>query len=212
MKLFGASGSPFVRKTLAFAAEKGIELELIPGGPLGGPPEFYEASPFKKMPAFQDGDFMISDSTAIITYLDTIKPEPNLIPLEAKARARTIWFEEFADTILMSAGGKIFFNRFIAPRFMGQPGDESIAAAAENTELPPMLAYLESQIPPSGWLVEDRLTLADLAVVNPIVTLMHLGWRVDTGLYPKTAAFVDKVMARPSIGRWFAEERAAFGT
>ena len=210
MKLYGASGSPFVRKTLAFAAEKGIELELVNAGPLG-PPEFAKASPFKKMPAFQDGDFMISDSTAIITYLDTIKPEPNLIPLEAKARARTIWFEEFADTILMSACGKIFFNRFIAPRFLGQPGDEAAAAAAEQDELPPMLAYLESVIPPSGWLVEDRLTLADLAVVSPIVTLKHLGWRVDPGLYPKAAAFVDRVMARPSIARWFAEERAASG-
>lgn len=43
MKLFGASASPYVRKTLAFAAEKGIELELVPAG---GPEarEFGQAS------------------------------------------------------------------------------------------------------------------------------------------------------------------------
>ncbi len=212
MKLFGASGSPYVRKTLAFAEEKGIEMELVAAGLGGGPPEFAQASPFRKMPAFQDGDFMISDSTAIITYLDAIKPDPNLIPLEPKARARTIWFEEFADTILMGAGGKIFFNRFVSPRLLGRPGDEAVAAAAEKDELPPILAYLESVIPASGWLVEDRLTLADLAVVSPIGTLMHLGWRVDPATYPKAAAFVDKVLGRPSYARWIAAERVQFGT
>jgi len=212
MKLFGASASPYVRKVLAFAAEKDMALELVPAGILGGPPEFAQASPFRKMPGFQDGDFLISDSTAIITYLDAIKPEPNLIPLEPKARARTIWYEEFADTILMGCGGKIFFNRFVSPRLLGKPGDEAVAAAAEKDELPPVLAYIEGVIPPSGWLVEDRLTLADLAVVNPIATLMHLGWRVDPALYPKIAAYVDTVLARSSLATWIAQERAAFGT
>jgi len=212
MKLFGASASPYVRKVLAFAAEKGMELELVFANPLDGSAEFAKASPFRKMPAFQDGDFLISDSTAIITYLDAIKPEPNLIPLEPKARARTIWYEEFADTILMGCGGKIFFNRFVSPRLLGKPGDEAVAAAAEKDELPPVLAYIEGVIPPSGWLVEDRLTLADLSVVNPIATLMHLGWRVDPSLYPKTAAYVDTVLARPSLATWIAQERAAFGT
>ena len=91
MILYGSSLSPFVRKTLAFAAEKGMELELQPAGMGGGPPEFKLASPFGKMPGFKDGDFLLCDSTAIITYLDAIQPEPNLIPTEPKARARTIW-------------------------------------------------------------------------------------------------------------------------
>jgi glutathione S-transferase len=197
---------------LAFADEKGIELEVVAAGIGAAPPGFREASPFGKMPAFQDGDFMISDSSAIITYLDAIRPEPNLIPLEPKARARVIWFEEYADTILTSCGAKIMFNRFISPRFLGKPGDEVVAAAAEQDELPPILDYLERVIPESGWLVEDRLTLADLAVASPIGTLMHLDWRLDPKLYPKAAAYADKVLARPSLARWIAQERAAFGT
>jgi len=211
MKLFGASGSPYVRKTLAFAAEKGIELELVPAGLGANPPGFEAASPFRKMPGFQDGDFQISDSTAIITYLDAIKPEPNLIPLEPKARARTIWYEEFADTILMGCGGKIFFHRFVSPRVLGRPGDEAVAVEAEK-ELPSILAYIERVMPDSGWLVEDRLTLADLAVVSPLATLMHLGWRLDPKTYPKAAAHLDKMLARPCFAPWIAKERAAFGT
>ena len=51
MILYGSSLSPYARKVLAFAAEKGIELEVQPiGAGLGQPGEdFLEASPFRKM-------------------------------------------------------------------------------------------------------------------------------------------------------------------
>ena len=105
MILYGASLSPYVRKTLAVAAEKGMTLEVKPVALQAADPAFREASPFGKMPGFRDGDFAISDSTAIITYLEAIQPEPAMIPTEAKDRARTIWYEEFADTILIGCGG-----------------------------------------------------------------------------------------------------------
>ncbi|MBL8556645.1 MAG: glutathione S-transferase family protein [Phenylobacterium sp.] len=211
MKLFGASASPYVRKTLAFAAEKGIELELVQAGLGGGPPEFRVASPFGKIPGFQDGDFTLADSTAIITYLDAVKPEPNLIPTEAKARARTIWFEEFADTILVATAGKMFFNRFVAPRFMGREGDLAAADAAEAKELPPLLDYLEGQIPASGYLIEDRLTLADLAVASPIQNLALIGWRPDPSRWPKVTAHAAAILGRPSFAGWCAQEFETFG-
>ena len=46
MKVFGNTLSPFVRKTLAFAAEKGLQVELVAAGMGAGPPEFKQASPF----------------------------------------------------------------------------------------------------------------------------------------------------------------------
>ena len=118
MIVYGSSLSPYVRKVLAFAAEKGIEVESKPIALGEQDPAFREASPFGKMPGFRDGDFAISDSSAIITYLEAIKPEPALIPAEPRARARTIWYDEFADTLLMGCGGKMFFNRVVAPRFL----------------------------------------------------------------------------------------------
>ena len=48
------------------------------------------------------------------------------------------------------------------------------ADKAECEELPPLLDYLESVIPESGFLVEDRLTLADIAVASPFVNFRHL--------------------------------------
>ena len=80
MIVYGASMSPFVRKVLAFGAEKGLELENKPMGFDSDDPDFLAASPFRKIPGFSDGDFRIADSSAIIAYLDAIRPEPNLIP------------------------------------------------------------------------------------------------------------------------------------
>ncbi|HYE47110.1 MAG TPA: glutathione S-transferase family protein [Caulobacter sp.] len=209
MILYGNTLSPYVRKTMAFAAEKGMALELVQAGMGAGPPEFKQASPFGKMPAFQDGDFLISDSTAIITYLDAIKPEPNLIPLEPRARARTIWFEEFADTIATATGGKVFFNRVVA-RMIGREPDLAAADEAQRTEFPKLLDYLETVIPPSGFLVEDRITLADIAVASPFQNLHIAGCPIDPKTYPKSHAYVEAILARPSYAEIVQKERAQF--
>jgi glutathione S-transferase len=209
MIVFGSSLSPFVRKVLAFGAEKGIELESKPVGIGSDDPDFVAASPFKKFPAFKDGDFSISDSSAIIAYLDTLHPEPNLIPTEARARARTVWFDEFGDTMVCACGGKMFFNRVVAPRFLGREGDAAVADAAEKDELPPLLDYLERVMPESGYLVEDRLTLADIAVASPFANLQHLGVDIGRSERPKLAAFVDRMLARPSF-KSNVEREAAF--
>lgn len=208
MILYGSSISPYVRKVLAFAAEKGIALESKPVGLGSDDPEFLAASPFRKIPALQDGDFRISDSTAIVAYLDAIKPDPALIPSEPRARARTIWYEEFADTILMGCGRTIFFNRIVAPRFLKRDGDLAAADLAEREELPPVLDYLERAIPDSGFLVEDRITLADLAVASPLVNVRHhLGIDVAERR-PKLGAYLDAILSRPSFKPWVERESA----
>lgn len=206
MIVYGASLSPFVRKVLAFAAEKGIEVEhkFIPPGT--DDPDFLAASPFGKIPGFRDGDFAISDSSAIIAYLDAIKPEPELIPAEPKARARTIWYDEFADTIFAACGAKMFFNRIVAP-MLGREADLSVADKAECEELPPLLDYIERMLPESGWLVNDRLTLADISVASPLVNLDHLGVDFRAGR-PKLAAFAERMLSRDSYRPWVERESA----
>jgi glutathione S-transferase len=208
MIVYGSSLSPFVRKVLAFAAEKGIDVETRPVDFRNKSPEFLEASPFGKIPAFRDGDFAISDSSAIIHYLEALKPEPNLIPRDPKAGARTIWFDEYSDTILVACGAKIVFNRLVGPRFLGMPGDEEVARKAECDELPPLLDYLERVVPPSGFMVEDRITLADISIASPFATLDHAGTGIDGGRYPKLKAYVEAILARPSFATLVAGEKA----
>jgi glutathione S-transferase len=206
MIVYGSPLSPFVRKVLAFAAEKGIEVELPPFTPGNRPEGFVEASPFGKIPALRDGDFAISDSSAIAHYLEAVKPEPELIPSTPKERARTIWFEEFADTILASACTQMFFNKIVAPRFMGREGDLAAADRAEREELPKSLDYLEKSIPGSLRLVADRLTLADIAVATCFANFRHMGTPIDASRYPRVAAFAEEILARPSFANWLELE------
>ena len=211
MIVYGSTLSPFVRKLMAYGAEKGLALELQAAFPGSTDPEFRKISPFGKIPGFRDGDFTISDSSAIVAYLEAKHPEPALIPLEPKARARAIWYDEFADTIMVPSMAKLFFNRIVAPRFMNREGDLEAADKAEREELPPLLAYIESVLPDSGFLVEDRLTLADLAVASPLVNIEHAGYRLDAHAYPRAAAFAEAIHARPSFAPLVAAERAMLG-
>lgn len=210
MILYGSSLSPFVRKVLAFAAEKGIELEVLAVGPGDPNPDFRAASPFGKMPGFADGDYRLADSSAIIHYLEAKHPEPVLIPADPKLRGRTIWFDEFSDTILAACGAKMFFNRVVAPRFLKRPGNEEAAASAERDELPPILDYLETVVPDGdGYLVGDSLTLADIAVASPFANLGHLDCQLDPARHGRTRAYVERILARPSFAPW-VEREAAF--
>ncbi|MFS0737193.1 glutathione S-transferase family protein [Sphingomonas sp. 1P06PA] len=206
MILYGSSLSPFVRKVIAFAAEKGIELE-VRGIPLGSPdPEFRAASPLGKMPALIDGDFSIPDSTAIVTYLDAVAPGPRLIPDEPRLRARAYWWDEFADTELFGCGRQMFFNRLIGPLFLKVAGDEAAALKAETEQLPKLLAYLDGVVPDEGYLLGDAITLADIAVASPFANLRHLDLEPTIARYPRVAAYVDRILARPSFAEMVAKE------
>jgi glutathione S-transferase len=209
MIVYGSSLSPYVRKVLAFAAEKHIELELQPTGMPNYLPEYLEASPFRKMPAFRDGDYTLADSSAIIHYLEAKQPEPALIPSEPRARGKVIWFDEFADTILCACGAKMFFNRIVAPRFLGREGDLAAADAAEREELPPILDYLQRVVPDAGgYLVGDAITLADLSVASPFANLAHLDCQIDAARHARVRTWVDSILSRPSFAPWIERETA----
>ena len=209
MIIYGSSLSPYVRKVLAFAGEKRIEFDLQPTGFPNHSPEYLEASPFRKMPAMRDGDYTLADSSAIVHYLEAKHPDPALIPADPRLRGKTVWYEEFADTILIACGAKIFFNRIVAPRFMGRPGDLEAAEQAELNDLPPILDYLEKTVPgDGGYLVGEALTLADIAVAGPFANFRHTQTRVCPEKYPHTVAYVDRILSRPSFTQWLERETA----
>jgi glutathione S-transferase len=207
MKIFGFPLSPFVRKVHLLAAEKNVMTEMVLSRPGHPSPEFLAASPFRKIPALQDGDFSLADSTAIVTYIDALHPEPPMLPGDPRAKARAIWFEEFADTILVTAGGKVLFNTFVAPKLLGQPGDEGVAEQGRQ-ELRPIMDYLEAHAPDSGWLAGDGFSIGDIAVASALRSLGYIGLEPDPATQPRTAAWYERVKARPSW-RLVAEREAA---
>ena len=92
--------------------------------------------------------------------------------------------------MLFACGAKMFFNRVVAPRFLGREGDLSAAETAERDELPPLLDYLEGVIPASGYLVGDRLTLADISVAGPFANSAIATWQSTRPAIPKITAYV----------------------
>ena len=207
MIVHGSSLSPFVRKVVVFAAEKGLTLEnrATAQGPKTA--EFLAMSPFGKIPAFEDGDYQLCDSSAIVHYLEAKHPAPSLIPAEPRARGRAIWFDEYADTIMFAAAAPIFFNRIVAP-LLGMPNDLAAADKAEAEQLPVQFDYIESIIPDAGFLVGDQFSLADIAVASPFVNLDHAAVAIDAAAYPKLTAYVAGIMARPSFSAVIDKERA----
>jgi glutathione S-transferase len=212
MILYGASVSPFVRKVLIVATEKGITLENRPINPTtSDDPDFLAASPFRKIPGFRDGDYTLADSTAIVSYLEAKFPTPAVLPQEARALGKAIWFEEMADTIMFPSGSKIFFNRIVAPKFLNLPGDPAVADEAQATTLPPVYAYLEKVAPTAGFLAGENFSIGDIAVTSMIVNLTHARAGVDAAKYPKLAAYYARMAARPSIAKQIAADRAMLG-
>ncbi len=207
MIVHGSTLSPFVRKVMVFAAEKGLAIDNAQVAPGPKTPEFLAMSPFGKIPAFEDGDYALCDSSAIVHYIEAKHPDHPMIPTEARARGRTIWFDEYADTIMFAAAAPIFFNRVVM-KLMGRDGDLAAADKAEAEALPPVLDYLESVIPASGFLVEDRMTLADVAVASPFANFGHAAVTIDPARYPKVAAYRDTMLARPSFAALVDKERA----
>ncbi len=208
IQVYGATVSPFVRKVVVVLAEKGLDYELVPTGLQSRNSDFLSVSPFGKMPGFRDGDFGISDSSAIVHYLDAKYPEPRLIPEAPEARGQAVWFDEFGDTIVSLSGGKIFFNRIVSPRFLKQPGNEDMAQQGV-AELPRLFDYLEGVVPePGGFLVGGALSIADIAVASPFVNLSHCAINVDCAKHPRLGAWLPTILSRPSFVEAIAQDKA----
>lgn len=197
MQVFGGLISPYVRKVCVVLEEKGIPYTLTQVSPHADHAGFRPTSPFGKIPSLIDGDYTLSDSSAIIAYVEALHPENPVLPGGPQARGKAVWFEEFADTIFGVSGLKVLFNRFVGLKLLKLPVDE--ARALEGVaELPQSFAYIESVAPESGWLLGEEFTLADIAVASVLRSLVYVGFGPDAATYPRTAAWYDRAAERDS--------------
>jgi glutathione S-transferase len=209
MKICGANVSPFVRKVLVTAHHKGIDFEHEVVMPGSDDPAFRRMSPLGKIPAMQDGDLVVSDSTIICEYLEDRFPEVRMMPESPAQRARARWYEEYGDTKMAEACAVYFFERIAKPLFGDHSGpDEArLADAAENIT-PVQLAYVESEVPESGFLFGDDLYIADIALISSTVNAAYAGYEIDAERFPKTASFRARVLSHPAVVKTLAVEKA----
>jgi len=207
--LHGVNASPFVRKARVALAAKGIDYELNPVMPMGVSDEYKQKSPLGKIPCWEDGDFVLPDSSCIIAYLEKRQPEPALYPSDAQELGRALFYEEYADTKLAETVGAFFFERIVKAKIMKAEPDEARVAKTLAEDVPTVFDYLESQAPDSGdAIVGGRFSVADIGLGSQFVNARHAGLTVDAARWPKLAAYVDAVHGNPLFKPIIEEEVA----
>jgi len=194
--LHGVSASPYVRKVIAVLAMKQLAFEHKQQMPFAKDAEFNKISPLGKVPALQDGDITLCDSTVICEYLEDAYPELNVYPTNHVDKAKARWLEELAGSRVTELATGIFFQRFMRPMAFKQEPDEAVVAKIIDKDLPPILDHLESQLPSSGFLFGD-LQLADISLASPFINASYANYTVDAERWPTLAAFIDRVKAHP---------------
>jgi len=213
MKIIGSYVSPYVRKVLACMALKGVDdYEIDPITPFFGDEEFARLSPLRRIPVLVHGDLVLNDSSVICAWLDEAFPGHSLLPAGPADRARARWLEEYADTRLGDVFiWGLFYQKKVSPLVWGEPGD---AARVEKTlaeDAPSVLDYLEAQLPASGFLFGD-IGLADIAIASFFRNAAYAGFAVDPARWPRTAAFVERVLAHDCIARFKPYEDVQMST
>jgi len=110
--------SPYAMSVFVGLKEKGIPFEMQTldlGAGANRTPEYAGTSLTQRVPALVDGDFHLSESSAITEYLDDVYPRTALYPAEprAKARARQIqaWLRSDLLPIRQERSTEVVFYR-----------------------------------------------------------------------------------------------------
>lgn len=162
--------------------------------------------PLGKSPLVEDGDHLVAESGAIITYLlDTygkgeLRPEAG-----SKARDRYEFWLHYAEGSLMPLLLlKLIFGRIRTgpiPFFIKPVANmivDKVEGAFTSPQLDLHLGYINDELGRSAWFAGDTLSGADVQMSFPLEAGRL---RVDYAKYPNIQAFVEKVHARPAYQR-----------
>ena len=208
--VYGGAISPFVRKVRVTLTEKGVDYTLDQVNPFNPPKEFLEISPLKRIPVLRDTDRpepnTLPDSSIICDYLEHKYPTPALYPADPFERAKALWYEEYADSAMASAFGPgLFFERIVKRMLRGQT-DEDACRKSLTEKIPPLFDHLEIEVAGKDFLTGGAFSIADISVGTQFVNFIHAGEAVDSVRWPKLAAYVARIHARPSFAALITEE------
>ena len=167
MKLYDFVGAPNPKKVRVYLAEKGIEIpsqqiNIITGE--NRTPEFLARNALGGLPVLEldDGSYL-TESLAIIEYLEELHPTPPMIGTKARQRARVRELERIVDLGVLLRIGTIFQNThpFMAARIK-QSAD---AAANARTQLATNLKALDSAIGTNQFVAGACPTIADCTLL-----------------------------------------------
>ena len=197
MKLIGFPASPNTWKVRAVAAHLGIPLDFEMVDLTKGhshSPDYLALNPTGRTPILVDDDFVLWESTAIMQYLASQKPN-SLWPGDARARADIMRWQSWSLAHFNNDGCEpLIFERIVKQVLQLGPPDEAIVAKGlecfkrETTVLD---AHLAKQL----HLVGKDVTLADFSVAAMLFYAERAG--LPLASYPHVDEWFARVAAMP---------------
>ena len=203
MRLYHFATSPNCLKVRAVAYELGVELELVTVNIFKGESRsatFRALNPNGLVPVLVDGDFVLWESNAILTYLASRHGSPPLISTDACWRADIDRWLHWESAHMGPAIAKVVFERVVKPMFGGTPNH--IAAAEALSAFEAHCRVLETSLGDKEF-VTGSLSVADFALASSLCSGAMVG--LSVGAFSRTTAWLQRMLARDSLRRALAE-------
>lgn len=193
MKLRYSPTSPYVRKVMILAIERGLrdQIEIIPADFSIVDPAFLADNPLRKVPTLiLDDGSSVFDSPVVCEYLDSLPGGRHLFPADGPARWTALTRQALADGITDAGVLALLDAR--------RPDGERSPSWIERQRAVALrgLRALDHDVPTFPADI-DIGTVAVIAAVGFIDwRLADLGWRPQA---PALADWFDAIQARPSV-------------
>jgi len=200
MRFFDFRGAPSPTKVRIVMAEKGLEIatESINLRELEQQGEAYrQKHPGATVPMLElDDGTRLTESLAIVDYLDHVYSEPNLMGAEPKERALVLMWHDITTLEGYLAVQELLRNSSESFKGRGLPGIEpyeQIPALADRgrKRIGVFVSKLDQRLRESSYLACERYTYADIAAY------------VTVG-FAKRVLGEDPVAGREALARWVA--------
>jgi glutathione S-transferase len=156
-------------------------------------PEYLAINPHGKVPVLVDDDFALPESDAILWYVAEKFPQAGLVPSDARGRARTLQWCDFASTGLYTASYDIHLHTNY-----GDPANHSAWVAERGrAALLRGLAVLDKRLEGRPFVATDAFSIADIAVAA-VIHMLQTRSQITPSECPNVVAHFERVAARPS--------------
>lgn len=212
-QVFWASGSPYSWRVLLALELKRIPYEshlLQLSQNEHHKPEYLALNNRAKLPTLRDGSFIVSESLAIMAYLDRKYPEPAIFGKSAREAGR-IWqlISEFSSYLDGPLG------RVVRPFYFGTASQHSDDIHAAIMEVHTELNRLEKTVAGRSWLAGGASASAADAAIYPFITsLLRAAGKPQAesfglnlvpfdSFYPLLTGWMHRVEQLPGYGRTY---------
>lgn len=200
MKIHTFAKAPNPKRVHLYLAEKGIELERVEVDLVGGEtrtPEFQAKNPMAALPVLEldDGSF-VSESLAIIEYLEELNPEPPMLGTDPLSRLRARELERICEHGVLARVAQVLQNTH--PYFAKAYRQSAEAAESARAGLERSLDVLEARFGDGPFLLGERPMIPDCTLFAALSWAFGMKLKLDLESRPKLARFNSEFRARPS--------------